>query len=268
MSKLSDYLELKLLDHLLGGSDYTPAANVYIALYSAAPTDAGGGTEATGSGYARKPVANNLTNFPAAVSGAKSNGTSIAFAAATGAWSASANMTHFGIFDALSGGNLLAWGVIETPFAVANTDTPTIAVGALTFAFTGTFADNARNGLLDLAFGAQTYTRPSSVYAALLTAPPGYTGGGTEVAGGSYIRTTITNNATNFPAAATGSKANGVAIAFATPTADWGAVTDFALYDSGSGGNLLYFKQLTVTRTVLSGQTFSVAAGALTITLD
>lgn len=268
MSKLSDYLETRLLDHLLGGGDHTPAATHYYALFTAAPTDAGGGTEATGSGYARKAVTNNLTNYPSASSGGKSNGAVIAFAAATGAWSASANMTHFGIFDASSGGNLLAWGVIDTPFAVANTDTPTIAVGALTFTFTGTFADNARNGLLDLAFGGQAYSRPSSVYAALFTAPPSYTGGGTEVSGGSYVRKTIANNATNFPAAAAGSKANGTAIAFVTPTADWGSVTDFALFDSGSGGNLLYFKQLTSTRTVLSGQTFSVAVGALTVTLD
>ena len=48
----SDYLENEILDHVLGGADYSRPATVYIALYTAAPTDAGGGTEVTGGSYA------------------------------------------------------------------------------------------------------------------------------------------------------------------------------------------------------------------------
>jgi hypothetical protein len=268
MAALSDYHENKLLDHLLGGGDYTSPATHYYALFTAAPSDSGGGTEATGSGYARKAVTNNTTNYPLASDGSKTNGAIIAFTAASGSWSSGSNMTHIGIFDASSGGNLLAWASIDTPFAVASTDTPTIGVGALTFTFTGVLANAARHGLLDLAFGRVSFTRPSTVYAALLTAPPSYTGGGTEVSGGSYARVSITNNTSNFPNASGGSKSNANAIGFATPTADWGVITDLGIYDSSSGGNLLYFKSLTTSRTVLAGQTFSLPVGAVTASLD
>lgn len=106
----SNYLETALLNHVYGGGDYTRPATVYIALFTAAPTDAGGGTEVTGGSYVRKAVTNNATNFPAAVSGApssKTNGTTISFVAATASWG---TVVAFGIFDAVSGGNLMNWG--------------------------------------------------------------------------------------------------------------------------------------------------------------
>jgi hypothetical protein len=130
MSK-SNYLENKVNDHVLGGPDYTRPATVYVSLHTADPTDAGTGAEATGSGYARKAVTNNATNWPASVNGSKSNGTEIAFDPATGSWSSGANQTHFGIWDALSGGNLLRYGALTTPKAFTTGDTPKFAAGTL-----------------------------------------------------------------------------------------------------------------------------------------
>lgn len=87
-------------------------ATVYLGLYSAAPNDTGGGTELSGSGYARAAVTNNSTNWPNASGGSKSNGAAIAFPIATADW---ATATHFGIFDASSGGNLIHYGALSTP---------------------------------------------------------------------------------------------------------------------------------------------------------
>lgn len=129
MSK-SDFLENALLDHQLGGPDYTRPATVHIGLFTAAPTDAGGGTEVAGNAYARAAVTNNATNFPAASGGAKSNGTAIAFPQATGAWG---TVTHFGVFDAATLGNLLRWGAVTPNKAVAANDTPSFAAGDLDF---------------------------------------------------------------------------------------------------------------------------------------
>lgn len=109
MSK-SDYLENAILNHMFGGPDYVRPATVYIALYTAAPTDAGGGTEVSGGSYARVAVTNNATNFPAASGGSKSNGTAITFVTPTGSWG---TVTHFGIFDAASAGNLLRYGALS-----------------------------------------------------------------------------------------------------------------------------------------------------------
>lgn len=127
MSK-SDYLENELLDHVLGGGDYTRPATVYIALYTAAPSDSGGGTECSGGSYARKSVTNDATNWPAASGGAKSNGVAITFVTATGSWG---TVTHFGIFDASSGGNLLRWGALGTSKVIGNGDTAQFGIGEL-----------------------------------------------------------------------------------------------------------------------------------------
>lgn len=106
----SDYLENKVLDHVLGGSDYTRPATVYLAAFTVTPSDAGGGTEATGGGYARKAITNNSTNFPAAASGSKANGATFALDAFSGSVSAGAAFVAWGLFDALTSGNLLYWG--------------------------------------------------------------------------------------------------------------------------------------------------------------
>ena len=128
MSSFSDHLEDELLDHVFGNAAYSAPATVYIALYTAAPSDSGGGTEVSGGSYVRKSVANNLTNWPSSSGGAKDNGTEITFVTATASWG---TVTHFGIFDAATAGNLLGWAALGTSKPVGNGDTAKFAVGAL-----------------------------------------------------------------------------------------------------------------------------------------
>jgi|SRR5688572_20019593 len=103
----SDFLENALLDHELGGPDYARPANVFLALFTTAPTDSGGGTEVSGGSYARKSITNNNTNFPAASGGSKNLATSQSFVTPTGSWG---TVVAFGYYDASSGGNLMRWG--------------------------------------------------------------------------------------------------------------------------------------------------------------
>lgn len=125
----SDYLENQVLDIVLGDGTFTNPANVYIALFTAAPTDAGGGTEVTGGSYARVTVVNNATNWPAASSGSKSNGAAFTFTQATASWG---TVVAFGIFDALTVGNLLYWGDLTTSKAIATDDTAEFAASSIT----------------------------------------------------------------------------------------------------------------------------------------
>ncbi|MBA7540642.1 hypothetical protein ES705_32941 [subsurface metagenome] len=124
----SDYLENEILDHVLGGADYARPATVYVALYTVAPTDAGGGTEVSGAGYARVAVTNNATNWPAAAGGEKSNGTEIEFAQAEADWG---EVVAFAILDALSNGNFLYWADLTTPKTIGSDDTAKFGVGDL-----------------------------------------------------------------------------------------------------------------------------------------
>jgi hypothetical protein len=125
-TSFSDYLENKVLDHVMRNTSYTSPATVYAALYTAAPSDAGGGTEVSGGSYARTAV-----TCGAAASGSIANSGAVTFPTASGSWG---TVTHVGIFDASSAGNLLFWGALTASKTVASGDTFSFAIGALTVA--------------------------------------------------------------------------------------------------------------------------------------
>jgi hypothetical protein len=96
--------------------------------------------------------------------------------------------------------------------------------------------------------------------------------GGTEVSGGSYARVAVTNNTTNFPNATGGGpslKVNGTVITFPAPTADWGTVVGWGLYDAASSGNLLWTAPLTYSQEIdNTDAASSFAIGALILADD
>lgn len=109
---LSDYAEKKILDHTLGVAAFTMPSTIYLALFTANPTDAGTGAEVSGGAYVRKAI-----TFSAAASpgGTTSNSADVLFPAATTAYT----VTHIGLYDALSAGNLLWHGPLTASQAVA-----------------------------------------------------------------------------------------------------------------------------------------------------
>lgn len=141
-------------------------------------------------------------------------------------------------------------------------------------------SDYLENKLVDHVFRAQAYTAPATIYAALFTANPSDTGGGTEVSGGSYARVPITASLANFAGtqaagsttASSGTSAttsNNAAITFAAPTANWGVVTGMAFFDAATTGNMLSYSALTVNKTVNNGDAApSFPAASVTLQLD
>lgn len=121
MGTFSDYVGGKILDHVFRGVPYTPPDAVYLALFLVVPSDAGGGTEVSGGGYARQEV-----TFGADVGIKVSNSAAIFFPKATADWG---NVAGYAFFDAVSGGNQLGQGSFSTPRTVLTGDTLSIAVG-------------------------------------------------------------------------------------------------------------------------------------------
>ena len=130
---LSDFAENEILDHLLSAATYTAPATLYLAVFTAAPTDAGGGTEVTGGSYARLAVTNDATNFPAAVAGAKSNGVALTMVTASANWG---TIVAYALFDASSAGNMIGWADLTSSVIINNGDTLRFAAGALTYSLT------------------------------------------------------------------------------------------------------------------------------------
>ena len=131
MASMSNYLENAMIDQIFRGQAYSFPATLYVALFTAAPDDTGGGTEVTGGSYARVSVAATLANWAGTqgagtttastgTGGTTSNNNAITFPAPTANWG---QVTHIGIFDATSGGNLLFWAALTTPKTINNGDT-------------------------------------------------------------------------------------------------------------------------------------------------
>ena len=116
---MSDFLENELLDHVLSAATYTAPATTHIALYTAAPNDAGGGTEVSGGTYARVAYTNSVGNWPAASGGSKSNANVIDFGTATANWG---TIVAVAILDAGAAGNFLFYGNLTASKTVNNGD--------------------------------------------------------------------------------------------------------------------------------------------------
>src|SRR5210317_1778067 len=123
MSAMSDYLENEILDHILGTGAYTMPSTVYVGLSTGSFGDDNSGTELTGNNYARVSA-----TFSAAASGTTSNSAAIEFAAATGSWG---SVSHFGIFDASTAGNLLIHGAFTASKVIESGDILKINTGDL-----------------------------------------------------------------------------------------------------------------------------------------
>jgi hypothetical protein len=124
------------------------------------------------------------------------------------------------------------------------------------------------NQILNHQLGGPDYVRPATVYISLYNLAPTDAGGGTEVSGISYARVAVTNNATNWPAAVNGSKANGTIITFPIPGGSWGTILAFGIHDAPTGGNLLRYGTLNVSKTIDTGDEVTFPIGDLICTED
>lgn len=140
-------------------------------------------------------------------------------------------------------------------------------------------SDYLENKLVDQIFRGQAYTFPATLYVGLLTATPSDTGGGTEVSGSAYARVAVTGSLANWAgtqgagttvasSGATGTTSNNTAITYPTPTATWGVVNAFGIYDASTAGNLLFYGTLSISKTINNGDTVTFPAASLSLQLD
>lgn len=123
MAEMSNYLENALINATLRNTSYTSPATVYVGLYTSDPGEGNTGTEVSGGSYARTAV-----TFGAPSNGVSTNSASVTFPTATGTWG---TVTHIGILDASTGGNLLYYTPLDASKAIASGDVFTISTGNL-----------------------------------------------------------------------------------------------------------------------------------------
>lgn len=124
MSAMSNYLELKFLDHFTGTASTTAPSAVYLGLATASLQDDASGTELSGNNYTRKAI-----TFASASGGSIASNSAVEFNSATGSWG---DVSHWGIWDASSSGNLLFHGSFTASKTIASGDILKVASGSLT----------------------------------------------------------------------------------------------------------------------------------------
>lgn len=259
MGSLSNYAENKLLNHTLLGTSFTVPSNIYIALSTANPGEDGSTiAEPSGNAYAR--VAAN--SWATAASRATSNSGAITFPQATGSWG---TITHIAIFDASTGGNMLAYDDLATSRAVPSGYTFSIASGDIDVSFnTGAVTNYLANKWLDHMFKVASYTAPTVTYVGLSTSNPTDTGSTTgEPSTGGYARQQETGWGVTGNAAA-----NASTLTFTASGGSFGTVTHGFVADASSAGNMLFYGSLGTSGAINDGESGVYAAGDLDITLD
>ncbi len=141
-------------------------------------------------------------------------------------------------------------------------------------------SDYLENKLIDALLRGQSYTMPTTVYFALATTTGSDTACGTEVATGSYARVAVTSSLANWAGTQSagstsassgtgGTTSNNAAVTFPTPTANWGTIVEFCVFDASTSGNLLFRTALTTSKTVNNGDAApSFAIGSATFQID
>ena len=109
---------------------------------------------------------------------------------------------------------------------------------------------------------ASSATRPTAWYIGLFTVAPTDAGGGTEVSGVSYVRKAVTFTVTGDTAS------NSAAVEWPVAGGSWGTITDLAIFDAVTAGNMIGYATLTSAKTIATGDVFRIPLGDLDVTLD
>jgi hypothetical protein len=118
----TNFLETEILDHVFAGAAYSAPGTHYLGLFTSAPGETGGGTELSGSAYVRKSVAFTTSG------NTTSNNAAIEFPTATGNWG---TVTHVGVFDASTSGNLMAYATLSASKTIETGDVFRVPSGDL-----------------------------------------------------------------------------------------------------------------------------------------
>jgi hypothetical protein len=225
MGQLTNYTEKKVIDHLLKTTSFSPPAanSLFLGLSTANPThDGSGWADPTYTGYARKAI-----TFGSASARAITQNALVTFDPCT---AGSSTVGYWGIWDLVSGGNLLAYGALATAKNIVAGNTPSVSNGQVSIDFSaGVIFTTIANSILGWLFAGGTLNQPTHVKVGLSTSTPADDGTNiTEPSGNGYAQVNVDtwNAASGNPEAAT----NPSTITIGPPTGSWGQCTYSVLY--------------------------------------
>ena len=258
----SNYLEELILNLLRGSSHSINIPGLYVALFLSNPTDTGSaGTEISYSGYARQTIA---FTTPAASGGGLEmhNSAEITFPECS---SGSNTVTYVGIFDSLSGGNMLLYGELSSSLIVQPGVSPVFRAGSLKWTWTGNLSTYYRTRIMNAVRRNLTATGFTPKIA-LCNGDP--TGTGSEFSGNNYSRISVSFTAPAQQTSGVAQTQNSAEIVSAVSSGSWGNLTHLAIYDAASNGNCFAVIALSNTYTINTNSSVGFRAGALKFSIN
>ena len=226
---LSNYAENKFIDLVMAETVFAAPTTCYLGLCTLAADT--GVTEVAYTNYARQAI-----TFGAPSGRAITQSAEISFpqCGATGA-----TADFYGIFDAVSAGNFLGWGVITPQKVIVENNTPKVAASQVVITVdAGKMSNYLAQAMLNHIFRATAYTAPTDRYLAFSTVAITDASTGTTITepAAGYVRKT-----SGVWTVTAGAAVNAADETFATPSGSWGVITATAVLDAATVGNLLFY---------------------------
>ena len=256
-----DYLEQGVLNTLRGIA-FTAPSKCYLALYISDPGETGSaGTEVSYAGYKRMEVDFSV---PADISGGIGiqNQANITFATPE---QAAGTVTHIGVLDSLSGGNMLARGAMTEPLSIGAGQPPVILAGDALFYLTGNMSKEWKKKVLNV-FRGQSIPAVTSPCFALWNGSP--EDGGAELTGENYARVALTFAAPEEQPSGQVVIKNSTAVSFHRLTTTWGTWSWSAVCSAASGGETIFCKAVDEPMELKKGYMPTIAENAVELGLN
>lgn len=255
-----DYLEQGFLN-VLRGNTFAAPSKCYLGLFLNDPGESGtSGTEISYPGYTRMEI---VFSEPATINGGVGiqNISDITFNAPA---DAAGTVTHIGIMDSLTGGNMLARGELTESLIVGAQEPPVFLSGDILFYLSGSMSNAYKAKLLGVFRG--TSVQGLQPCFALWNGSP--EASGSELSGDNYARVPIRFSAPAEQASGQLIITNSVATTFNRPSTAWGTWTHCAIYSAASGGEPIYIQALTESIQIKKGYMPTIEPGALKVGLN
>lgn len=255
-----NYLENGVLN-VLRGNTFAAPATVYLGLYLNDPgEDGASGTEVSYAGYARKEI-----NFSAP---ADSNGglgiqniEDVTFQTPS---SAAGTITHIGILDSLTGGNMLCRGELTEPLVIDADEPPVFLASDVLFYLTGNLSRAWKAKVLNLLRG-QSISGITPHFSLWNGSPES---AGAELTGNNYARVPITFGAPAEQTSGQVTMKNSAATAFNRPSTNWGTWNTSAIFSALTSGEAVYIKPLVEAVELKKGYMPTIAEGAIEVGIN
>ena len=252
----SNYLEQTFLN-CFNGTGATAPQNLYLRLFSSNPTDTGlAGTEISYTGYQPQEITFSAPeNYSSGL--AIANASQIEFAIAG---EDVGNITHIGIFDSSTGGNMLVYGELNEVLNIKQGESPIFLAGEIKFYNTGNLSTYYKRVFLN--FLRNTNLPAITPYFSLFSGNP--ESGGVELTGDNYSRPSITFSAPYDTATGVMQIKNSAQIEFNRASSNWGNSDYRCIFDASSSGQCVWFKQATL-RDFNTGRKYIISAENLLV---